>query len=229
MRLRLLILAFWLCLMVTRAAETNLVEILRRFQAELDAAENSKATLTEQPVQPIPAVPVSAAPRDSGRLLMARDVVQLVVEGEPDMSVARAEVAENGTIQHPVVGAIPVAGKSIEQATAALHELLARDYLVNPRVRLVLLSPGRCSFTIAQEVRKPGTYEWRCEETMTILRAIALAGGPTRKAALSRIMVRRIVEGQSRELVVDLDQLNRDREAKPLALLPGDVVEVPAK
>jgi hypothetical protein len=42
-------------------------------------------------------------------------------------------------------------------------------------------------------------------------------------------VVRRIVEGQSRELVVDLDQLNRDREAKPLALLPGDVVEVPAK
>jgi polysaccharide export outer membrane protein len=229
MNSRVWLLVFWIGAAPLWGAETNLVEILRRFQATLDAQEKKRVPETPAPVLPVPARALDTRAEDPEHVLAARDVVELKVEGEPDMSLLRAEVSADGTILHPVAGSIAVGGKTVAQARSAIHELLARDYLVSPDVKLRLLEPGRCTFTILQQVAKPGTYSWRCGEPMTILRAIALAGGPTRKAALARITVRRQVEGSTREIQVDLDQLNRDREAKPFLLQAGDVVEVASK
>ena len=227
--LSLLVLTAWVGLPRLEAAETNLVEILRRVQAEMDARERGRTSTVTAPFQPVPVPTDEDRESDPKQLLNPRDVLELKVEGEPDMSLSRAEVRADGTLLHPIAGAIAVGGKTLAQATVIIRDLLARDYLVDPEVKLRLVEPARCSFTILNQVMKPGTYTWRCGETMTILRAIALAGGPTPRAALSRVTVKRVVDGESREIPTDLDRLNRHREARPLELQAGDVVELPVR
>jgi protein involved in polysaccharide export with SLBB domain len=86
-----------------------------------------------------------------------------------------------------------------------------------------------CRFSISNQVRNPGHYQWACDQRMTLLRAIGMAGGATARADLSRVTIRRSVEGKRRELSYDLRALALDPEAKPPTLQPGDEVEVPRK
>ena len=67
------------------------------------------------------------------------------------------------------------------------------------------------------EVRDPGSYP--IQEGMTVLQALSLAGGGTEFAALNRITIRRIVDGEQIEIRVRLDDLvQRD-----------DTISVPVK
>ena len=67
------------------------------------------------------------------------------------------------------------------------------------------------------EVRSPGSYP--IQEGMTVLQALSLAGGSTEFAALNRISVMRIVDGEQVEMRVRLDdRVERD-----------DTIRVPVK
>ncbi len=75
--------------------------------------------------------------------------------------------------------------------------------------------------TIRGEVKRPAVYELLGDETVADL--IDLAGGPTADAYLGRLMLDRVGENDSRE-VVDLDFRAEDRENLPLA--DGDDLSV---
>jgi protein involved in polysaccharide export with SLBB domain len=125
--------------MLLGSETTNLVEILRRFQAELDAREGR----TPEAVQPPVGTQLSQRPSDARGpalpaeyRLRAGDRVKVEVADEPGMSVDEREVAADGTVRLPIVGPVSVSGKTVEEATRGIHEILERDYLVNPRVRV---------------------------------------------------------------------------------------------
>ena len=61
------------------------------------------------------------------------DVVSVLVYGNPDLSGDFA-VAPDGTIQMPLVGSVPAAGMTDSQISRQLHDLLERDFLVDPQV-----------------------------------------------------------------------------------------------
>jgi len=75
--------------------------------------------------------------------------------------------------------------------------------------------------TIRGEVKRPAVYELLSDETVGDL--IDLAGGPTADAYLGRLMLDRVGENDSRE-VIDLDFSGDDRENLPLA--DGDDLSV---
>jgi len=62
---------------------------------------------------------------------------------------------------------------------------------------------------------------------MTIWRAIGRAGGLTRHAKANQVIVRREVEGERQEFVLDLDAQRTDPNAQPFLLQPGDEIDVP--
>ncbi|MCY4634689.1 MAG: SLBB domain-containing protein [Acidobacteria bacterium] len=67
------------------------------------------------------------------------------------------------------------------------------------------------------EVREPGSYP--IQEGMTVLQALSLAGGSTEFAALNRLTVMRVVDGEQVEIRVRLDEpVRRD-----------DTIRVPVK
>jgi protein involved in polysaccharide export with SLBB domain len=152
-------------------------------------------------------------------------VIDVEVVGEPGMGLARAEVGTDGRILHPLLGSLQVAGQTLESFRRDLERVLAEDYLVDPKVRVRLVESARKFFAISNQVHRPGTYSWPRGENLTLLRAIGMAGGATRRAALSRVVVRRWVEGRRQEVVVNL-LAGEPSGDKPFELQSGDEVEL---
>jgi polysaccharide export outer membrane protein len=66
------------------------------------------------------------------------------------------------------------------------------------------------------------------DKPITISRAVAIAGGPSRDAKTSRIrIIRNGVGDQKQEIYVDLRAIEK-RKASDIVLLPNDIVDVPS-
>jgi polysaccharide export outer membrane protein len=188
-----------------RAAEqTNLVDRLRAAMAPPEErAQNTNQVQT----------------------LTSGDILQLTVYQEDDLNLPRAVIAKDGTISHPLLGSIAVGGKTLEQAQTFIHDLLQKDYLVNPRVSLTVLAYAKYRITIIGEVVRPDTYEVSRNDTLTLMQAIARAGGPTRLGNMSKVTVQRVVGDQKKELKLDAET----KGGKAFVIQTDDVIEVPAK
>ena len=189
-----------------RAAEqkTNLVDVLRQFMAPTNETPQTTSTVLT---------------------LAAGDILKLTVYQEDDLNLPRAVVAQDGTISHALLGSIPVAGKTLEEAQALVHEILQKDYLVNPRASLTVLEYAKFRITILKEVVRPETYDVPRNDTLTLIRAIGLAGGPTRLGNMSKVTVQRVVGGQKKEFKLDAESA----EGEAFVIQADDVIEVPPK
>jgi protein involved in polysaccharide export with SLBB domain len=141
---------------------------------------------------------VSAAPSSigasapAGYILSPNDYVSVEVFGEEDLRTS-GRLNPEGNLSVPLLGSIHLAGLTLTQAASKLTELYGRDYLVNPRVNVMLLSYAKRRFSILGQVSRPGSYEMPESSPggIDLLEAVALAGGYTRIAAPERITVRR--------------------------------------
>ncbi len=128
----------------------------------------------------------------------------------------------------PLLGSIHLAGLTLTQAAARLTDLYARDYLVNPRVNVMLVGYARRRFTVLGQVSRPGSYDLPdgAPGGIDILEAIAMAGGYTRIAAPERINVRRKKSNGADEIIrVNAKRLARGTDAN-FTVQPGDTVTV---
>src|SRR5436309_7159074 len=131
----------------------------------------------------------SASP---GYFLSSNDYGSVEVFGEDDRGPS-GRLAPEGNLSVPLLGSIHLAGLNLTQAASKLTELYGRDYLVNPRVNVMLLSYAKRRFSILGQVSRPGSFEMpeSSPDGIDLLEAIAMAGGYTRIAAPERITVRR--------------------------------------
>jgi polysaccharide export outer membrane protein len=172
-----------------------------------------------------PAATNSPSPSPSTYVLTPNDVVEMRVYQEDDL-LTKARIAQDGTVTIPLIGVVQIGGKTVEEATRLIRDLFDKDYLVNPQVTITVLEYAKRRFTVLGQVQKPGTYEIPGEEKVTLLQAIAMAGGYTRLANPSRITVSRTVGGQKATLVLDGKALALDPSAKPFLVMPDDVITV---
>ena len=160
---------------------------------------------------PIAAAPAAAAPQaptgvsaPAGYVLSPNDQVAVEVFGEDDLRT-NGRLNGEGNLSLPLLGSVRLAGLSLTQATARLTELYGRDYLVSPRVNVILVGYAKRRFTVLGQVNRPGSFEMPEGSTsgIDLLEAIAMAGGYTRIAAPGRISVRRTVGSGEQVLKVD--------------------------
>jgi protein involved in polysaccharide export with SLBB domain len=134
-----------------------------------------------------------------------------------------AEVASDGKIATPLLGAVSVEGKLPTDAAEFLSHRLADGYYVNPRV-IVGVKESAAKVFVLGEVARPGAYSVR--DGLTALNACILAGGFSEYAALNRVKVVR--QGKDRTDVYKIDLGKVRKGQKPdLVLKPGDRIEVP--
>lgn len=142
------------------------------------------------------------------------DRVRVKVYGEPDVA-GEYEIDSSGYVSIPLAGRIRAAGlttRQLEQSiTSALSKGIVRDPRVN--VEIALYRP----FYILGEVKKSGEYPYRVG--MTVLDAIASAGGFTYRANENKVYLRR--SGGAGEEVYPLDA--------PVLIYPGDNIRVPER
>ncbi len=161
-------------------------------------------------------------------VLRQGDVVQVKVYQEEDLtSVSR--IGRDGAITMPLIGAVKVVSNSLEEATVMIRDLLAKDYLVNPQVTLNITEFSKRRFTVLGQVQRPGTFEMPADESVSLLQAIATAGGYTRLGNPRKITVMRTVGKQNKVLPLDAEAMASDKTQKPFEVLPDDVIVVGEK
>ena len=182
---------------------------------------------TSHPAAVVPATGAETSASVPAYILQAGDEIDIQVYREPELS-GTFKINPAGAIRHSLAGAVPLAGKTVAEAEAFFTRKLAQDYLVNPRVIVKLLSTQSSQVVVLGEVKKPGVYPLPFGETMTLLQAIAGAGGFTELASPDRVrIVRRLPDGGTTTLRVRVSDLLRGKgRDKDVPLEPNDVIMV---
>jgi polysaccharide export outer membrane protein len=175
------------------------------------AAQPQPATPYGIPARIANAAPMAQHPGEGGYTLGPGDKVKITVFDEPDMT-GEYPVDGNGAIRLPLIGSLRASGATAAQLEANIRAALSPAYIKNPRVN-VDISLYRPIYVVGA-VLKPGQYPY--VNDMTMLNAVALAGGFNDQAVESAVYVRH--EGQTQEEKVST--------AQPLLIRPGDTVRV---
>ena len=117
--------------------------------------------------------PTSAATTDAYRI-GPTDVLDISVFNVPDLSKT-VQVAETGTVNLPLVGEVPAAGKTAQQLERELTAKLGAKYLQNPQVTVLVKENNSHKVTIEGAVKSPGVYPMKGETAL--LQSMAMAGG----------------------------------------------------
>jgi protein involved in polysaccharide export with SLBB domain len=157
--------------------------------------------------------------------LAPNDLLNVTVYDEPDLT-AQVRLAGDGTAIFPLVGSVPLGGKTIPQATAILRERYLAGYLVNPQVSLIIQTYAKRSFTVLGQVQRPGSYEIVGDETIPLLQAVGMAGGYTRIADPGNITVRRTESGKEQVMRFNGKRMAKGYPSLDLVVRPGDVITV---
>lgn len=150
------------------------------------------------------------------------DIFDVRVYGEADLS-STYRVASDGTIDFPLAGRIPVAGLRTGDIQQRLTERLGNGYLKDPQVTVSMKEWNSRKVSVLGQVQKPGPVAYHPH--MTIIDAIALAGGFTGIAAKNSVSLRREGGGRVESRVYRVADITEGR-SNNIVVLPGDVVVV---
>ena len=137
------------------------------------------------------------------------DRLRVIVFGEADLS-GEFEIGSQGSINLPLIGEVGAAGDTITKLEEKVEAKLSEGYLVSPSVSIEVLNYR--PFYILGEVNNPGSYPF--VNGMSVLTAVALAGGYTYRAREDPVLLSR--PGDDSEIPVRPDT----------PLLPGDILRV---
>jgi polysaccharide export outer membrane protein len=133
------------------------------------------------------------------------------VFGHPDES-GEFDVDGVGTFAYPLLGRIVVKGRTANEVQSFVSEELDRRFIVDPKVTVEVLRYR--PFYIYGEVEKSGSYAY--VNALTVRRAVAIAGGFSRRARHAPVSIVREDVERAVVLEAELDA----------PILPGDIIEV---
>ena len=150
------------------------------------------------------------------------DTLDVSVYQAPDVSrVVQVDAA--GQIGMPIIGAVPVAGKTVNEIRDDLTVRLKAKYLRSPEVTVSVKEFASQKVTVDGSVGQPGVYP--LVGKTTLVQAVAMARGVNREANQKKIAVFRTVNNQRMVAVFDLDQIRTGKMADP-QIFANDVVYV---
>lgn len=154
----------------------------------------------------------------------AGDTLQISVWKEPDAS-ANVVVRPDGIISTPLIRELQVAGLTTAQAETLITERLVK-VIQEPEVTVVVTGINSKKIYAVGGVKKEGTIPYTY--SMTVMQAIAEAGGLTDYAKRKRIYVLRMEKGKETRFSFNYDEFLRgDHPEQNILMLPGDTLVVP--
>ena len=186
------------------------------------AASQPATTSTSRTAASAPAS-IGGVSAPAGYVLSPTDQVAVEVFGEDDLRTS-GRLNPEGNLSVPLLGSIHLAGLTPTQAALRLTELYSRDYLVNPKINVTLVSYGSRRFTMLGQIGHPGIFEM-APEGIDLLEAVAMAGGYTRIAAPERITVRRHTASGEQIIKVNAKRFTKGKGGG-FRVEPGDTITV---
>jgi polysaccharide export outer membrane protein len=150
------------------------------------------------------------------------DVIDVFVWKEPDLSTS-VVIRPDGKISLPLANELEASGKTAAELQLEITERL-RVYISEPIVNVMVKQINSLKISVLGEVRKPDVY--RIKNRITVLDAIAMAGGFTDLARPNRVIVlRNTAEGPQR-IKINVKQTVGDSAGLPFYLEAQDTVYV---
>jgi polysaccharide export outer membrane protein len=173
----------------------------------MPGGQNMAAQPPSQPGGPPPGVSQSPDYR-----LGSGDRVRITVFGQQDLT-GEYLVDGTGMLAFPLIGRVPAGNATAAELAQTIAKRLEPDYVRNPNISIEVLTYR--PFYIVGEVKQPGSYPY--VSGMSVINAIALAGGFTYRARESSFYLTRANKDGSKARV----------EAAPeTPVQPGDVITV---
>jgi protein involved in polysaccharide export with SLBB domain len=172
---------------------------------------------------PRPTPPVGAtAELGPEEKLGVDDVFEVRVLAEPELTGA-FRVSSDGTVDYPLAGRLNVLGMRSGDVQEVIVKKLRDGYLRDPQVSVMVKEWNSRKISVLGQVQKPGPVAYF--PRMTIVDAIAAAGGFTGLAAKNSVTLRREVLGKIQRSNFPVADISEGRQPN-VVVLPGDVVVV---
>jgi protein involved in polysaccharide export with SLBB domain len=172
--------------------------------------------------------PQSRAPVNVGAVLSPEDRIgiddtfDVRVYGEAELT-GTFRVATDGTVDYPLAGRLEVAGLRTGEIQKLLIDKLKDKYLKDPQVVVTIKDRNSQKISVLGQVSRPGQVGYY--PNMTIVDAIASAGGFTGIAAKNSVNLRREVGGKIEMHIFPVADISEGRSPNVM-VLPGDVLVV---
>lgn len=162
------------------------------------------------------------APLDAGYKIAPMDTLSVKVFKMPDLT-GEYEVDLTGQISMPLIGNLAAADLTTAQLDQALTAKLGEKYLENPDVSVGIKSSTRRTITVDGAVNRSGSYP--INGPLTLMQAVALAGGTNPEANPRRVAVFRTIGGKRQAAAFDLASIRRGEATDP-PVFAGDIVVI---
>jgi protein involved in polysaccharide export with SLBB domain len=151
--------------------------------------------------------------------LRARDFIRVLVINEPDTQIER-RINSDGTVDIPFLKKlVPVAGLTLTQAQVELSNQF-RVFFKKPQVTISIVTYAERRVYVSGYVGKPGPVSIPPEETLTLGRALSMAGGVLPRGNRSDVAIKRSRDGSP--LVISKDVRRIDDGDEPDFILEDE-------
>ena len=134
-------------------------------------------------------------------------------------------VMPDGKIQFPLISEIMVSGKTHAAIEKELGNKI-KEFVSNPKLSVIVQKPASMQIYVIGEVQKPGMFSLNAY--ITVLQALAMAGGFNEWADKDEIEIFRESENKTEVLKVSYDDITKKKKLdQNIRLRRGDVVVVP--
>lgn len=153
------------------------------------------------------------------------DIIAVRIQGHPQYSKDGIKVSPVGAIYLELLGEVPVAGMTLQQARDFLTKELS-EYLNDPQVSVSLTEAVSAKIAILGDVLKPGIVVMA--RPMSLLDAISEAGGFAPTGSKSNVELIRDPTSGSKSKRIDVKRIlnGKASAADNVQLQPGDIVYV---
>lgn len=167
----------------------------------------------QKPDSSMPTLVKQLSPPQTEKNIMASyklgsgDKIKITVFDERELSNIYL-VNEEGFISVPLIGAVHVLNKTIQDVKIIMHEKLSDGYLIDPSIAIEV-DEFRPIYVMG-EVRNPGKFAFMTD--MTVRNAVAIAGGFTYRAKQDSV---RILRGINKNSIHEIEGVKPDSKIKP--------------
>jgi polysaccharide export outer membrane protein len=182
---------------------------------------------SRQPVATAPGIQLVQAsemprPPADPDVVQRLDKLQVTVFGVPDLS-RQLQVSAAGSFELPLIGAVAASGRTPSEIASEIEDRLRGPFLQNPEVVVETIERPNRLITVGGEVREPGQYPVR--ESVTLLEAVAIGGGPSEFAQMDDVLIFRTLNGERYIGVYNLRGIQRGNYLDP-QVYPSDIIMV---
>jgi polysaccharide export outer membrane protein len=184
------------------------------------------------------AIAAPATAQDGYYSIKPGDVLSIRVLEDPSLT-SQVLVRPDGRISLPIAGSVMAEGRSPERLEAVLRSRLAKGFELTPTVTVSLMQVAPIDQTAPDEmdvstyylmgqIARPGPVA--VEKPLTLLQALALAGGPGPFADVEKIQVRRRGDDGAEELMFfDYTRVEDGLPVTDIDLQDKDLIFVPER